>query len=127
MSTNHSVAAPSKHRAQLKSPSSNPRPGSAGGAYKNKQERRGSPIMQKITAFFKRERNTENGHVPVRPSCFADSPERRRSESPEPSGPGARKRSTSLNNKKLWKVGGGAKGSGVGWRPKVRVNRSRVE
>lgn len=78
--------------------------------------------MQKLTALFKRERNTENGHVPVRPSCFADSPERRRSESPEPTGSGGRRRSSSLNNKKLWKVGkgDGGRGSGVGWRPKVR-------
>lgn len=127
MSSNHSVSVSSKQRGQLKTPGSNPRPGSAGGAYKNKPDRRGSPIMQKITALFKRERNTENGHVPVRPSCFADPPERRRSESPEPSGSGARKRSTSLNNKKLWKVNGGAKGSGVGWRPKVGANRSSIE
>ncbi len=73
--------------------------------------------MQKITALFKR--NTENGHVPVRPSCFADSPERRRSESPEG---GNRKRASSQTNKKLWKAGKseGSKGSGVGWKPKVR-------
>ena len=86
--------------------------------------------MQKITAFFKRERNTENGHVPVRPSCFADSPERKRSESPEPSSSGGRRgRSSSLNNNKLWKVGktGGAKGSGVGWRPKVEFRSGSRE
>lgn len=74
--------------------------------------------MQKLTSLFKRERNTENGHVPVRPACFADSPPQRRSESPEPSG-GGRKGSSTY---KLWKAGKseGAKGSGVGWRPKVR-------
>lgn len=76
--------------------------------------------MQKITSLFKRERNTENGHVPVRPACFADSPPQRRSESPEPSG--GRKKATSQNSNKVWKAGKseGAKGSGVGWRPKVR-------
>lgn len=123
MSSNHSGPVSSKQRGMLRSlgPGGS-RPGSAGGSHpRQKPERRGSPIMQKITALFKRERNTENGHVAVRPSCFADSPERRRSESPEPTGPGTRKRSTSLTNKKLWKAdkSDGAKGSGVGWRPKV--------
>ena len=102
------------------------RPSSAGANLLKTQQTQqrksnGSPIMQKLTALFRRERNTENGHVPVRPSCFAESPERRRSESPEPTGSGHRKRSTSLNNKKLWQAGKseGGKGSGVGWRPKV--------
>lgn len=77
--------------------------------------------MQKLTALFKRERNTENGHVPVRPSCFADSPERRRSESPDPTSSGGRK---NPSNKKQWKAGKaeGAKGSSVGWRPKVSTS-----
>lgn len=74
--------------------------------------------MQKLTSLFKRERNTENGHVPVRPACFADPPPLRRSESPEPTGGGAGKKRSSAQ----WKAGkyDSGKGSGVGWRPKVR-------
>lgn len=112
MSTNHS-SLPNKQVGQL-------RPSSAGGKYK--AERRGSPIMQKITSLFKRERNTENGHVPVRPACFADSPPQRRSESPEPTGGSGKRRPSSQGSNKVWKAGKyeGAKGSAVGWRPKVR-------
>ena len=121
MSSNHSAGISSKHLRP--SSATGVRRSSAGGVLgkNSKADRKGSPIMQKITALFKRERNTETDQVSVRPSCFADSPERRRSESPEPSGSGGRKRSTSLNNKKLWKAdkSEGGKGSGVGWRPKV--------
>lgn len=127
MSSNHSVPVSNKQRSHLRSAVGSTRPGSAAGLNaKLKPERKGSPIMQKITSIFKREKNKENGHVPVRPSCFADSPERRRSESPEPTGSGAnRKRSSSLTGSKLWKAdkSEGAKGSGVGWRPKVKERR----
>lgn len=113
-SSNHSLS--SKQRNFLKPTGNSP---------SSKSNRRGSPIMQKLTALFKRERNTEDGHIPVRPSCFADPPERRRSESPEPAGSN-RKRSSSLTNKKLWKAGNGGNNSGVGWRPKVCLQRACV-
>lgn len=95
------------------------RPHSAGGKAKHKS--RGSPL-QKLAAMFKRERNTENGRVSVRPACFMDDPYVRRSESPE--GPSGRKRSNSVGNKnafKIWKGGkeGRAQGKFPMWRPRV--------
>lgn len=70
-----------------------------------------SPIMQKLTSLFKRDKET--GHVPVRPACFVDSPVRRRSVSPE--------LAAASGGKKTWKAEGGKDASGVGWRPKVKL------
>ena len=80
--------------------------------------------MHKLTSLFKRDK--ENGHIPVRPACFADSPERRRSESPEPAGMGRRKNGAAAaasGGKKTWKTEGGKDALGVGWRPKVSTLR----
>ena len=82
----------------------------------NKIKKSNSPIMQKITSFFKRD-NKETGHISVRPACFADAPERLRSESPEPAGANAQKKKNATTA-----VSGGKDGSGVGWRPKVYNN-----
>ncbi len=76
--------------------------------------------MQKLTSLFKRD-NKESGHIPVRPACFADSPERRRSESPEVVGSNRRKNGsgTTASIGKKWKADGGKDFTGVGWKPKV--------
>ena len=86
--------------------------------------KKGSPIMQKIASIFRRERNTEDGVVPVRPACFADDKyERRHSESPEPVG--GQNRSNSVGNKhafKIWKGGkDGSSQGGTMWKPKVHL------
>ena len=86
------------------------RPHSAGSKPKPSKgaKRKGSPLAAKIAAVFRRERNTEDGTVPVRPSCFADDDRyQRRSVSPEGTG-----KSNSRNGKESK--------SGPMWRPKVR-------
>lgn len=101
---------------------SSSKPVSSLSQHKVKNQRKGtSPIMQKLTSLFKRDKET--GHIPVRPACFADSPERRRSESPEPAGTNRRKSAAAAvsGGKKTWKAEGGKDTSGVGWRPKVRL------
>lgn len=86
-----------------------------------KTQKKGSPIMQKLAAIFRRDRNTEDGVVPVRPACFDDKYERRHSESPEPVG--VRNRASSGNSKNIYKT---KKGKDVGspggpmWKPRVR-------
>ena len=105
------------------------RPKSAGGAKDGgsginvspatKTRRRGSPIMHKIAALFRR--NPEEGVVPVRPSCFDDDRYQRRSESPEAVDGGKRRNSNSSNKQyKIRKSGGGKEKQATRmWRPKV--------
>lgn len=113
MSSNHHLNA----KPNVKSNSLG-RPHSA----ESKSKSRGSPIM-KLAAIFRRERNTENGRVPVRPSCFADDEYDRRSDSPEPHSPSKRNRTNSNGNRshfKLWKNSkDGSPGSFQPWRSKV--------
>ena len=76
---------------------------------KPKYKRRGSPFT-KIANIFKRERNTENGSIPVRPACFVDDRYDRRSASPEGS--------NSTNHFKR-RPGKDKPGNHHLWRPKV--------
>lgn len=75
------------------------RPNSAGNSSSSsnglKSKRKSSPL-QKISNMFKRDRNAEDpGHIPVRPSCFADDDRfQRRSESPD--GSSGKKRASSI-------------------------------
>ena len=110
MSSNHAIPAVSKKpRHNLTSKNSK--------ALKSSKLNKGSsPIMQKLTSLFKRD-NKESGHISVRPACFADSPERRRSESPEPISATSRRK----NGPGTATIGGKkADATGVGWRPKVK-------
>ena len=76
--------------------------------------------MSKVTGFFKRDKNKEEGEVHVKPRCFVDEPQdRRHSESPEPS-----ERSSSVGSKHPFKLRvkgtkDESKHSGPMWRVKV--------
>jgi len=114
MSGNHTIPAVSKkQRHHLSSKN-------AKALTSSKHDKGSSPIMQKLTSLFKRD-NKESGHIPVRPACFADSPERRRSESPDASAVSRKKTGpgTATNS------GGGKKAEAisVGWRPKVKKKK----
>lgn len=69
---------------------------------KPKYKRRGSPFT-KIANIFKRERNTENGDIPVRPTCFIDDKYDRRSASPEGSNVKKRAGKDKPGNHHLWR------------------------
>ena len=86
----------------------------------HKVKKGSTPIMQKLTSLFKKEKET--GHISVRPACFVDAPDRRMSESPEPSGTHKRKSESTSASKRTWKAEGGKNASGVGWRPKVYLS-----
>ena len=91
------------------------RPHSAGSKLKKKK---GHGLMK----LFRRERNTENGHVPIRPACFADDVYDRRSDSPEPHSPSGRPSSNSGKAFKLRRKDGRPHGrSRPFWRPKVII------
>ena len=87
----------------------------------SKTRRKGSPIMHKIASLFRRNPDHEEGVVPVRPSCFDDYPQRRRSESPEAPDGGKRRNSGSTGKQfKIRKSGGGKEKQTLRmWRPKV--------
>ena len=94
----------------------------------SKTRRKGSPIMHKIAALFRRNPDHEEGVVPVRPSCFDDYPsQRRRSESPEATDGGKRRNSGSTGKQyKIRKSGGGKeKQTPRMWRPKVMNKKKK--
>lgn len=88
----------------------------------SKTRRKGSPIMHKLAALFRRNPDHEEGVVPVRPSCFDDDRYQRRSESPEAID-GKRRNSGSTSKQfKIRKSGGGKdKQTPHMWRPKVYI------
>ena len=85
----------------------------------SKTRRKGSPIMHKLAALFRRNPDHEEGVVPVRPSCFDDDRyNQRRSESPE--APDGGKRRNSNSTAKQFKIRKPKeKQTTRMWRPKV--------
>ena len=95
----------------------------------SKTRRKGSPIMHKLAALFRRNPDHEEGVVPVRPSCFDDDRyNQRRSESPEAPDGGKRRNSGSTAKQyKIRKSGGGKeKQTPRMWRPKVKSELARA-
>ena len=136
MSSGRGLVGSHKETGRAKLTSSINRPNSAGavsgGNSRNlspssKARRKGSPIMHKLAALFRR--NHEEGVVPVRPSCFDDDRYQRRSESPEAVDGGKRRSSGSSGKQFKTKKGvvGKEKQAPRMWRPKVRRTRASVD
>ena len=92
----------------------------------SKTRRKGSPIMHKLAALFRRNPDHEEGVVPVRPSCFDDDRyNQRRSESPEAPDGGKRRNSGSAAKQFKTKKRDVGKEKSRMWRPKVKSERVR--